>query len=333
MNKKIIALAIAAAVAAPMAAQAAPTVYGKINIGIVSFDDGGANDGLAIFDEASRLGLKGSSDLGGGLKLIYKMEGTVDMDGGNAFNFNRDTMVGLKGGFGTVSIGRQNTAYKNATGKYDLFADMYGDITGDGTHGTADTREQGIKYENKFGGVKLAIDLAPSEAGAPNDEMGNTIAVNFKAGPVDLAIALASAGDNNDTGVGTNDSATKIGVQWKGGANTVNFIHETFEEDLTGNEQTAMTIQYGMKMGKNMFQLSHTMAETDPGSSATETTQTSLALVHTMSKSTKVYVAYSAIDNGAGINSEGRLASGITNHSPLNGEDPSGIAFGLTTSF
>lgn len=332
MNKKIIALAIAAAVAAPMAAQAAPTVYGKINMGIVSFDDGGANDGLAIFDEASRLGLKGSEDLGGGLKLIYKMEGTADMDQNGGFAFNRDTMVGLKGGFGTVSIGRQNTAYKNATGKYDLFADMYGDITGDGTHGAADTREEGIKYENKFGGVKLAIDFAPSEAGSPNDEMGNTVAVNFKAGPVDLAVALGTCGDACEGGA-VKDSATKIGVQWKGGANTVNFIHETFEEDLTGNEQTAMTIQYGMKMGKNMFQLSHTMAETDPGSSATEATQTSVALVHTMSKSTKVYVAYSAIDNGAAVASEGRLDSGITNHSPLNGEDPSGIAFGLTTSF
>lgn len=331
MNKKIIALAVAAAVAAPMAAQAAPTVYGKINMAVVSFDDGGANDGLGLFDEASRLGFKGSEDLGGGLKLLYKMEGTVDMDGSGVFAFNRDTYIGLKGGFGTVLAGRMNSAYKNATGKYDMFADMYGDITGTGTHSAADTREQSIKYENNFGGVKLAVSLAPSEQGSPNDEMGNSIGVNFKAGPVNVAIASVTCGDACDAG-DVKDSALKVGVQWKGGPHKVNFLHETFEDDSTSAERTAMTIQYGMKMGKNTFQVSHTMVETDPGTSATETTQTSVALVHKMSKSTKVYVAYSAIDNGSAVAATGRLKSGIA-HATAAGQDPSGIAFGVTTTF
>lgn len=331
MNKNIIALAIAAAVAAPMAAQAAPAVYGKINMALVSFDDGGANDGLGLFDESSRIGFKGSEDLGGGLSLLYKMEGGVDMDGPGAFAFSRNTYIGVKGGFGTLYAGRLDTAYKGATGKYDLFADMYGDITGSGTHSTFDQREQGVKYENNFGGVKFAIDLQPSEQGSPNDEMGTTIGVNFKAGPVNVAIATASCGDACAAGA-VKDSAFKVGVQWKGGPHQVNLLHETFEVDATGAERTNLSIQYGMKMGKNTFQVSHTMVETDPGTSATETTQTSVALVHKMSKATKVYVSYSAIDNGTGVAATGRLGSGIA-LATVNDEDPSGIAFGVTTNF
>jgi predicted porin len=95
MNKNLIAAAVAAGLAMPGLAMADATIYGKINTGIVSYDNDTPDDsGIAIFDEASRLGFKGEEDLGNGLKAIFKMEGTVDMDEGANFNFNRDKYVG-----------------------------------------------------------------------------------------------------------------------------------------------------------------------------------------------------------------------------------------------
>lgn len=343
MNKNIIALAVAAALTAPVAAQAAPTVYGKINIGIASFDDGNdgaANvDGLAIFDEASRLGVKGSSDLGGGLKAIYKMEGTVDMDGNGGFSFNRDTMFGLKGGFGTIMLGHMNTAFKNTTGKMDLFADMHGDITG---LAGGDTREENmVKYENKFGKVKFAADVHFSEAASDNnpangDEsgMGMTLGVNFMAGPVEIGIGHAVCGGLcNKATTDEGDTATKIGVKWKGGPHMVNAWYQTGTDDslttLDGDE--FMAVQYGVKMGKNIVQASYSTYETDGPQSGAE--QISVAFITNFSKSTKGYISYSSVDNEANSNKDGRLDSGIGSLNPTAGKDPSSIVVGFTHKF
>lgn len=353
MNKKIIALAIAAAVAAPMAAQAAPTVYGKINMGISSFDDGNSaagtnNDGLAIFDEASRLGFKGSEDLGGGLSLVYKMEGTVDMDGSAAFNFNRDKMLGLKGGFGTVAIGRMNTAYKMTTGKMDLFADMAGDITS-GDFGGFDQRENNmVKYMNKFGAVSLAVDLHLAEAidnvgttKVDESAMGNTIGVNFKAGPVNVAIGSATCGGACANGADEGSTSTKIGVQWKSGPHTVNgqMISDSYVQAVGSPdyEIDVIVLQYGIKMGKNTFQVSLSTSEGNSNvsgdTSKYDTEQTSIGVVHAMSKNTKAWVVYSSVDNDADANSEGRLFSGISNTTTANGKDPSSLTVGITHKF
>ena len=127
-------------------------------MGIAQLDDGDdsatddAYSGIAIFDEASRLGAKGSTDLGG-LKAIFKMEGTVDMDGTGGFVFNRDSYVGIKAGFGELTMGHRNTSFKDATGKMDIFADMVGDTTGSG-FGSFDSRVPNqVKYKGKFGMV------------------------------------------------------------------------------------------------------------------------------------------------------------------------------------
>jgi predicted porin len=153
MNKKLLVIAVGAAmVAGSTAVMADATVYGKINMAVASYDDGddSPNDdsGIGIFDEASRLGVKGSADIGGDMKLVFKGEGTMDMDGTGGFSFNRDSYVGIKAGFGEVTMGHRNTSYKDATGKMDLFADMVGDTTGSG-FGSFDSRVANqVKYKS-----------------------------------------------------------------------------------------------------------------------------------------------------------------------------------------
>jgi predicted porin len=154
MNKNILAIAIAAAVAAP-SAFAAATVYGVAHMSANSFSsvsDGAstpASTGLtSMSSNSSRLGVKGDEDLGGGLKAIYQMEFGVAMDGNtdgganangngttnlasgattnNNFMSLRNTFVGLGGGFGTVLAGRHDSMIKMTGRKYDLFGDQIG---------------------------------------------------------------------------------------------------------------------------------------------------------------------------------------------------------------
>ena len=107
MKKNILAVAIAGAMAAPLAANAsAPTLYGQMNVAIDSVTDNGS----AFVNRNSRLGVKGSEDLGNGLKAVYQFETTLSMAGSNGgFGDARNTFVGVSGGFGTVIAGRHDT--------------------------------------------------------------------------------------------------------------------------------------------------------------------------------------------------------------------------------
>jgi predicted porin len=163
MNKKLIAAAIAAAVAAPTAALANDvTIYGVVHASVdYRTDDDPAIDGFDVVSRATRIGFKGTEDLSNGLKAIWKMEFQVDIaDAGNANSFGdvfaletgvtgsptvgqgnvngdvqgnanlvtaRNMYIGLAGGWGTALVGRHDTPYKMSTGKLDLFADQLGD--------------------------------------------------------------------------------------------------------------------------------------------------------------------------------------------------------------
>ena len=149
MNKKIVSLAIAAALAAPMAASADATVYGKLrqSVETVKSEDNtpgapSTNDTEEwnITSRGSRVGVKGSEDLGNGLKAVYKAEFQISMDGdevagGAGLNGTRNTFVGLAGNFGTVVLGTHDTPLKISTGALDYF---------DGTAAENDSRVAGM---------------------------------------------------------------------------------------------------------------------------------------------------------------------------------------------
>jgi len=137
MKKSLIALAVAGAFAAPaFAATSNVDVYGVMNIAIEQNNTVGTND-WAVVDNVSRIGFKGSEDLGGGLKAIWQIESglsgypsTTGNGVGAGTLAGRNTFVGLAGGFGTFLMGRHDTPYKLGTGSLDPFADTIADYNG-----------------------------------------------------------------------------------------------------------------------------------------------------------------------------------------------------------
>ncbi|MBK1617616.1 porin [Lamprobacter modestohalophilus] len=203
MQKKILTLAIAAAMVAPAAAMAEATLYGKLNMSIDYADvsdaavrgtdlDGnpyasyyadpngnvaapgtiyldaagnpivrGGQDfkGWGISNEgsfmpgasrANRIGVKGSEDLGNGLKAIYQVElglnlgaGDDNIPSGNNGGISyRNSFIGLAGNWGTALVGRHDTPLKISTGKLDLFSDTMADYNG--TVGFDDIRADNV---------------------------------------------------------------------------------------------------------------------------------------------------------------------------------------------
>src|SRR3954462_5450954 len=118
MQKKLMALAVAGALSAPVAAFAQASnvqIYGRANVGVDNYEAKGATAANAdfkgrmrVFDQGSRLGVRGTEDLGGGLKALFQIESGVNIDSGSANGQNgalnsstgrfasRDSFVGLE---------------------------------------------------------------------------------------------------------------------------------------------------------------------------------------------------------------------------------------------
>jgi predicted porin len=112
MNKKLVAVAVAGVLAAPLAAQAQTanvTLYGRLNLdaSLVQAQqaDGSKGTYYQVDSNSSRLGVRGTESLGGGLNAIFQLESGVNADTGGGVLASRETFVGLQGGWGTVKIG------------------------------------------------------------------------------------------------------------------------------------------------------------------------------------------------------------------------------------
>src|SRR6185295_11492601 len=102
--KKQFALGLLAAVAASGAfAQSSVTVYGRLNVTVESIKVGDGDRQGDVHNNSSRIGFKGTEDLGGGLKAGFQIEHGFDPTTGtaNAQFWGRQAEVNLSGGFGT----------------------------------------------------------------------------------------------------------------------------------------------------------------------------------------------------------------------------------------
>lgn len=108
MKKIALVAALAAASAAPAFAQSSVTLWGRLNTSVESQKFGSADRKVVMQNNSSRLGLRGSEDLGGGLKASFNLEHGLNSDTGAASSsafWGRQANVELSGSFGTVRLG------------------------------------------------------------------------------------------------------------------------------------------------------------------------------------------------------------------------------------
>jgi predicted porin len=132
MNKKVIALAVAGALALPLAAKAQTanvTMYGTFRLALESTDLKDVGRNTHIDSWSSRWGIRGIESIGGGLNGIFQLETGVNLDspGGAVVDFAgqsvryqfitvREAWAGLNGGFGTIKMGSGLTPYDDVLG-------------------------------------------------------------------------------------------------------------------------------------------------------------------------------------------------------------------------
>ena len=193
MNKKLIALAVFGACVAPtaMAQTAGPvTLYGRVYETIVSVDAkaGGGNPEIPrrtrVDDQASLLGVRGTEDLGGGLKVFFQLETAFKPDQNDTAFATRNSGVGLEGGWGSFLVGRWDMPYKVSTYPVDAFGDLtMAGISGVGhDQGNFDRRDQNVLqyWSPNFAGFafKLAATANEGKACTTSATTGETHCTN-----------------------------------------------------------------------------------------------------------------------------------------------------------
>ena len=222
----LVALA-AAAVGAQAQAQTVPsssvTIYGVVdaygqylkgNDSLARVQSGGLN--------GSRFGLRGSEDLGGGLRGIFTLESGINLDDGtngqNAF-WGRQAFVGIVSPYGTVTAGRQYGSLYALSGDFSEFTNgpagastaviggfgSYEPVRGGSTtatlNGGPSRVNNAVKYETpSFSGLKAGALVGLGEvSGNTRGTRQVDVYARYTQGPID---AMLSAVDDNSSANG-----------------------------------------------------------------------------------------------------------------------------------
>jgi len=347
-----VALAALAVAAAPAMAQSSVTVYGVLDAGILHLSN--TSGGVGYLPSAvnngsvtkmqdggiggSNWGLKGSEDLGGGLKANFQLQGNIKTNDGSTGGpnsssatsfFNQYSTVGLSGNFGKVDIGRQVSPIYYAFSSTDARGARYfgssltalvglnsgtKSFIGNNSNGTAGTiyNDNAIVYMSpNLGGAVIGVEYATGNAS------GNALAHQALTLQYDVGNGLKlSALYYNGNGDGAGQAATantnrlyEIGALYSTGPWTVSAEYFQARNPANtapaggSNSMNMWTIGGGYKIAPNMNLTAGYYKITDNTNSGNSASQFALGLDYYLSKRTTLYVeAASTSNSGANMN-------------------------------
>ncbi len=357
MKKTLLAVAVAAALPAAAFAQTNVTLYGIADAGVGWVDTDGPGDSATMvvnsgYQSTSRFGIRGTEDLGSGLKATFNLEagldvdtGTSDSDTGATF-FGRRAVVGLAGGFGEVRLGRDYTPAFSAMGSTDVMGyGLYGNwLTFTAGAGGITTRaSNGIHYTGSFSGITVRAMYAEGELldTATTDSSGGDaygISAAYAAGPLKLQGYFQEV--NNALG----DAVQQMGVGagYSFGAFRVTLAYGMADADTGAvvrggvnaqDEVQAIGLGVGMKLGTGELLAQAIQIEGDlvAGGKA-KGTSFGLAYVHPLSKRTNLYATLGMMNNNSNSNYAVLASDNAAAAGGLNA-DPKGVAIGVRHLF
>ena len=336
MQGKLLAVALLASLPLAASAQSSVTVYGMMDAAIAKEDTGAAGGKRTVVNSgnqsSSRLGFKGTEDIGNGLKAVFNIEAGVALDTGasDAALFGRRAVVGLAGDFGSIMVGREYTPIADVAKETDVF--------GQGFYGS---------NLNAFGAGRLTRRISNSVNYKSNSMSG------FKVG------AAYSAGE---TSSGPSGTLKGIMADYNGGGFYVGVGYHTFERLTTGNDKE-LIVGAGFKTGA--FEVKGNYMEADPTGANNKFEQINVGAAYTMdahkffanyqtdkletgakahglavayqyslSKRTNVYASYSMLRNNAtGLFGMNSASTNVTPPATAPGADPKALALGIRHAF
>lgn len=357
--KKLLAAAVAAAVIAPASVMAAgPTLYGKLHLVVSNNDNNGSSNAGTKYDEwsmsdrSSRIGVKGSEDLGNGMKVGYLIEWGIAMDGTANDMRQRNRAITLSGDWGTALVGKWDTPFKSLGRKVDLFGDSIGDFR--------NLHEQEFRLDNVIAYVTpnmsgfsatIAYSFDHSEVGFVTDdgypgESTDNSAYSFNAiynnGPIMVGVGYTNASLNDVTsapaGVEDSMSAWRVAGSYEMGDFKVLAGYTDYTDNMfvDGADPSVWTLGGSYKMGNNTIKLQYADRDESDSNMDDEADMWVIGLDHALSKRTNVYVTYASVDNDTNsARTPWRAAMSSPNSNGLGvaDEDADSFAVGIIHKF
>ncbi|OOZ38231.1 porin [Solemya elarraichensis gill symbiont] len=320
MNQSIIAAAVAAAVVAVPAANAGVQIYGQVHVSIDMLDRDGfsSEDQWNVMSRSSRIGFKGTEDLGNGMSLIWKAETGYDFADGSAWGSSgRNAYIGLAGDWGAFLYGRHDSPYKMAW--YSTGVDMLGDTLADGNamSGAAENRfSNAIAYVSpNMNGLTFAAATVPGEGGGEGgSETGLADGYAFAAMYSNNGLKLA-AGKEDATDVTSTDNDDRwfFGAGFTMDAFTIAANYVDDSKNYDGGKKKSINVAGSYAFGNN--KLIATYAKDDHEWISDEDGW-AIGLTHALSKRTTAYAVYATSDDDSGqtdnLNAEENSSSGFS---------------------
>lgn len=335
-----------------VSAQSSVQVYGIVDLGVEHLSgvaNGDEEESLTRMtinnQQASRLGFRGTEDLGGGIKALFNLEAGFAPDTGVSLQggrlFGRAATIGLSGAFGTVTVGRQ----KNAI--FDLhtqFAPVgytsYGAVSPDMSFFTQ-RADNSVKHAFKRGGLSTTLLYSfgrDAVAGggtqsevAGNSKIGRQVGGNvaYASGPFKVGLGYDRQNGTNAALAGETDTRTYLGARYALSATTVyaGFMRRKNEiaalDATTDLSWIGLRRQIAGKLGVGAW-----LVKTDFKDTPDEALLVGASLYYDLSKRTQAYL------NLARSSNDGASRLGVSSSVKTTpGGAMSGIVAGLAHSF
>jgi predicted porin len=353
MQKKILVLAIAAAISAP--AFADTTVYGLVDAAVVSAGGSGLQNNVQAVSgglAGSRLGVKATEKLDNGLTAVAVIEFALDSETSDTVGSARQKMLALAGDFGTVATGYLQTAGYDWGNKYDVVGGSsitpLGNIQAGqgfylGSSGTAKRAQRALAYISpNMGGLVVAANYSTAFASTGNlgyasataDTQINASLLSadytkdaFSIGAVYLATNVAATAASNVT-------EYSLGAAYNFGVVAVKGTYQDQVKNTAGaSHDTVTSIGATLPVGSGTVAASYAISTIGTNAN-TNASGFTVAYLQGLSKTTTAYVAYNAMAQDTStkavsvLNSVAPMTSGIA-----TGASTSVVAVGLSKKF
>ncbi|OGS90454.1 MAG: hypothetical protein A2Z95_04425 [Gallionellales bacterium GWA2_60_18] len=341
------------------------TVYGRIHASIDSVTGAtGQAESLFVNSSSSRFGVKGSEDLGDGLKALYQLETGVQAVGGTSgdgngqaptgtlFSGQRDTFIGVAGGFGTFLAGRL-PADNQYVYDSNLFADQIGDAGNFiSTNGVGAGRANGALHyvSPDMSGFNVALTYLPGTAVAATALANANTAATHGKNTYGIKLNYAAAGVTASltyfdvkfvTGTTTTNDRKPLSVagSYDFGNGMVTAQYYKAKRDNTAGAVNSQTFyNLGGKFnvsGNSAIKAQYSHAGDDSIVAGEQGAKMfAIGYDYNFSKRTGMYVAYASVSNDANatfrVDNYGHSG---TSTAPTAGNDPHGLSVGLTHNF
>jgi predicted porin len=321
MKKHLIAAAVAAAVAAPAMAQNV-SLTGIIDQSVQYNKTDGSNSTSTLVSDMfvnSRLVLRGTEDLGGGLRAFFRLEQSIAIDEGTQDSgWNRGAEVGVSGAFGSIKVGKFDLTRAEGI---DSSVGQFGNVSNTVSFDITSDLNDSINYTSpNLNGWRIQLGHSFGDDNVNSSDSktvsASSASIEGKLGPAEVYVGYQVKDQTSTSGTpavtsvtGAEDKVTNFGVKLPVGPATVGLYYGKRNNGGAVADKDQTIISASMPVGTGLKALAMVGRYGENGKKDAE--RFAAGLMKDLSKRTSLYAAYQLDSTPTNVDTK-KFALGLT---------------------